>query len=196
MTLGTKYINIEPRAVVPPEIYKGDGRTSGAGSQHLHPHQHHQADRYSSKPLITTSSPINLKMQFPTLKFTVLAILGSATSVSAICPGFNYGVGHVRNLGNGVSRCESEHLSLPVFLRPPTLQVLEHLALVPEHSALVPQINHNRTNQSRNYKGTCTIPTAGSSMALPPPRTSVMMACSRAALRRSPSLGTEAALTA
>ncbi|KAH8757331.1 hypothetical protein F5883DRAFT_649100 [Diaporthe sp. PMI_573] len=43
-------------------------------------------------------------MQFSTFKFTVLAILGSATSVSAICPGFNYGIGHVKNLGNGVSR--------------------------------------------------------------------------------------------
>lgn len=70
-------------------------------------------------------------MQFPTLKFTVLAILGSATSVSAICPGFNYGVGHVRNLGNGVSRCEFLRLSLPIFLKPPFLQVLEYLVMVP-----------------------------------------------------------------
>lgn len=54
-------------------------------------------------------------MQFSTFKFTMLALLGSATSVSAICPGFNYGVGHVRNLGNGVSRCEFAQLTLPIL---------------------------------------------------------------------------------
>ncbi|KAI7779155.1 hypothetical protein LA080_001317 [Diaporthe eres] len=43
-------------------------------------------------------------MQFFAFKFTLLALLGSATSVSAMCPGFHYGVAHVRNLGNGVSR--------------------------------------------------------------------------------------------
>lgn len=115
MALGMIFINIEPRAVVPPVVYKDDGRAFEARSQHLQLHRHHQADRHSSKPLTTSLSPINIKMQFSTLKLTVLTILGSAASVSAICPGFNYGVGHVRNLGNGVSRCEFTHLRLPLF---------------------------------------------------------------------------------
>ncbi|KAK7706665.1 hypothetical protein SLS64_007496 [Diaporthe eres] len=43
-------------------------------------------------------------MQFPTLKLVVLTVLGSASSVGAICPGFNAGIGHQQNLGGGVSR--------------------------------------------------------------------------------------------
>ncbi|KAI7781797.1 hypothetical protein LA080_014287 [Diaporthe eres] len=44
-------------------------------------------------------------MQFLTLKLVVLTVLGSASSVGAICPGFNAGIGHQQNLGGGVSRC-------------------------------------------------------------------------------------------
>ncbi|KAL2288685.1 hypothetical protein FJTKL_03375 [Diaporthe vaccinii] len=57
-------------------------------------------------------------MQFLTLKLVVLTVLGSASSVGAICPGFNAGIGHQQNLGGGVSRysiagsCGSDSISV------------------------------------------------------------------------------------
>ena len=44
------------------------------------------------------------------MKFTqilpVISVALTAGSVAAICPGFNYGIGNVRPLGNGVNRCD------------------------------------------------------------------------------------------
>ncbi|KAK7695045.1 hypothetical protein QCA50_002233 [Cerrena zonata] len=41
------------------------------------------------------------------MKFTILSVASVALLVSnavAICPGFNYGIGNVRSLGNGINR--------------------------------------------------------------------------------------------
>ena len=43
-------------------------------------------------------------MKFTIATFVVLATL--ATSINAICPGFNYGIGNKQALGNGVNRCK------------------------------------------------------------------------------------------
>jgi hypothetical protein len=43
------------------------------------------------------------------MKFTIAAVvlpLFLAYQAAAICPGFNYGIGNVQNLGNGVNRCK------------------------------------------------------------------------------------------
>jgi hypothetical protein len=43
------------------------------------------------------------------MKFTVATVvlpLFLAYQAAAICPGFNYGIGNVQNLGNGVNRCK------------------------------------------------------------------------------------------
>src|SRR6266436_3688519 len=39
------------------------------------------------------------------MKF-IVATLALAGYVSAICPGFNYGIGNVQPLGNGINRCK------------------------------------------------------------------------------------------
>jgi hypothetical protein len=43
------------------------------------------------------------------MKFTIATVvlpLFLAYQAAAICPGFNYGIGNVQNLGNGVNRCK------------------------------------------------------------------------------------------
>ena len=45
--------------------------------------------------------------------FAIVALLAAvASQVSAICPGYNYGIGNQMNLGGGVSRCTSPLLPL------------------------------------------------------------------------------------
>jgi hypothetical protein len=41
------------------------------------------------------------------MKFTAAAVVPFlvASQVAAICPGFNYGIGNVQRLGNGINRC-------------------------------------------------------------------------------------------
>ncbi|OAL56966.1 hypothetical protein IQ07DRAFT_582246 [Pyrenochaeta sp. DS3sAY3a] len=38
------------------------------------------------------------------MKLSALLLAPLAGSVVAICPGFNYGIGNVQNLGNGINR--------------------------------------------------------------------------------------------
>ncbi|KAF5346062.1 hypothetical protein D9756_010804 [Leucocoprinus leucothites] len=46
---------------------------------------------------------------YPTMKFSNIAavlpfVIASSTQVAAICPGFNFGIGNLQDLGNGIHR--------------------------------------------------------------------------------------------
>lgn len=59
----------------------------------------------SSKSLKLSNTPI-YTMKFTLALATLTMTAGGISSVLAICPGFNYGVGNVQSLGNGISRCK------------------------------------------------------------------------------------------
>jgi hypothetical protein len=48
-----------------------------------------------------------------TISVIVLAFACFVAQTSAICPGFNYGIGNVQNEGGGFNRCA--HPSTPLF---------------------------------------------------------------------------------
>ena len=50
--------------------------------------------------------------------FAVVALLAAAAAqVSAICPGYNYGIGNQMSLGSGFSHCAYSPLPLCPFAR-------------------------------------------------------------------------------
>jgi hypothetical protein len=59
--------------------------------------------------LILTYTPTKATSKYHIMKvFTITStVLAAVVHVSAICPGFNYGIGNQQKLGSGISRCIS-----------------------------------------------------------------------------------------
>lgn len=46
-----------------------------------------------------------------------IGVLALANAALAICPGFNFGIGNVQSLGNGVNRCEPTYTQAAYLIK-------------------------------------------------------------------------------